>query len=239
MKKEKTLGLLLWGVVAYALALLTYFTLKVYEHGVDYLSAFGSILSGIATFYAAFVAIYLYSDWRKPAEFELKKEALKEIQKLLREKYSIIHFLNNELLRRHRDPDLFNKTPIHKNYYPEFNISFLSSELLFIFEEYTKLNKDDNFILEYKNFLELLKSYDYYLSEVLISNQDPNSDNKNYKCNVSFLDNQAFFCEYRNSTDENPTIMQKDFRIILEMMFHQYEALMSKIFILLNPKNHK
>jgi len=74
VKKEKTLELLLWGVVAYAAAVLIYYTLKALDHSADFISAFGSILSAIAAFYAAYVAINLFNDWRDPVSFATKKE---------------------------------------------------------------------------------------------------------------------------------------------------------------------
>lgn len=76
MDKEKVLCLILWGVLAYAVALLLYFTLKLLGHSADFLSACGSILSASATFFAAIVAIKLYSDWRDPASYSLKKEQI-------------------------------------------------------------------------------------------------------------------------------------------------------------------
>lgn len=74
MEKEKLQCLVLWGIVAYAVALLIYFSLKAFGHGADFISAFGSILSATAAFFAAYVAITLFSDWRDPANHSIKKE---------------------------------------------------------------------------------------------------------------------------------------------------------------------
>ncbi|WP_267581519.1 hypothetical protein [Acinetobacter pittii] len=67
MNKEDKQSLLLWGIVAYTVALLLYCTLKtLIGAGAELISAFGSILSAIATIYATFIAIKLYANWRDP-----------------------------------------------------------------------------------------------------------------------------------------------------------------------------
>lgn len=70
-RKLNLLALLLWGVVAYAIALLIYCTIKdVFHSSVENISAFGSILGGCGAFFAAFVAIYLFNDWRENEDFK-------------------------------------------------------------------------------------------------------------------------------------------------------------------------
>ena len=64
MKKDKYLELLLWGIVAYAVAILTYFTLKALNQGMDSISALGSLLSAAATFFATYIATRLFNDWK-------------------------------------------------------------------------------------------------------------------------------------------------------------------------------
>lgn len=76
MKKEKYKTLLLWGIVAYTVAILMYFTLKVFDQSADFISAFGSILSALATFFAAFVAAYLFNYWKDEKEYDLKTNCL-------------------------------------------------------------------------------------------------------------------------------------------------------------------
>ncbi|EPQ1204224.1 hypothetical protein ACT4VK_08835 [Acinetobacter baumannii] len=67
MNKEDKQSLLLWGIVAYSVALLMYCTSKtLIGASADSISAFGSILSAIATIYATFIAIKLYADWKDP-----------------------------------------------------------------------------------------------------------------------------------------------------------------------------
>lgn len=65
-RKVTLSAVLLWGVVAYALALLTYCTMKsVLSASADNISAFGSILGACAAFFAVFVAAYLFNDWKE------------------------------------------------------------------------------------------------------------------------------------------------------------------------------
>jgi hypothetical protein len=76
-KNETLLSILLCAVVAYALALLTYCTLKnVYSTSADFISAFGSILGACGTFFAAFIAVYLFNDWRLEYRKNLEKEII-------------------------------------------------------------------------------------------------------------------------------------------------------------------
>lgn len=57
---------ILWSVVAYAIALLTYCTMNNFLHSsADDISAFGSILGACGAFFAAFVATYLFNDWKE------------------------------------------------------------------------------------------------------------------------------------------------------------------------------
>lgn len=85
MKKEKTLEFLLWGIVAYAVAILTYFTFKIFNHGDDSISAFGSLLSAIATFFAAFVAVMLFTNWKEQHNKTILAGEAKTLFKLLNE----------------------------------------------------------------------------------------------------------------------------------------------------------
>ncbi|WP_312058100.1 hypothetical protein [Acinetobacter courvalinii] len=64
-KREFFLAVLLWTVVSYAISLLIYCTMKnLIGFKPDFISAFGSILGAIATFFAALVAIYIFNGWR-------------------------------------------------------------------------------------------------------------------------------------------------------------------------------
>ncbi len=95
MKKDKYLELLLWGVVAYAAAILIYYTLKAFDHSADFISAFGSILSAIAAFFTAFVAVFIFAKWKKQAIY---LDGIKVIKEINIEIKNI--FLNLEQLRK-------------------------------------------------------------------------------------------------------------------------------------------
>lgn len=67
MKRRKLnlSAVILWSVVAYAIALLTYCTMNNFlKSSADDISAFGSILGACGAFLAAFVATYLFNDWK-------------------------------------------------------------------------------------------------------------------------------------------------------------------------------
>lgn len=82
MKKEKLLNVGLWLIVGYAVALLTYCTFYFVLNKSDaYISAFGSILSAIATFSASFVAIYLFNDWKDQHNKTVLAHEAKEVHK--------------------------------------------------------------------------------------------------------------------------------------------------------------
>lgn len=80
-KNEKFLVVVFWGVVAYAVALLTFCTFKIfYNLTADFISAFGSILGACAAIFAAFVAAYLFNDWKTSANYEQSKEIIDEFE---------------------------------------------------------------------------------------------------------------------------------------------------------------
>lgn len=106
MKKEKYIVSLLWGIVAYAVAILAYFTLKAFNHSADFISAFGSILSATATMFAAYVAIHLYTDWREQHNKLLENNFIMNIVDLFNatESKSIgILLVFNDIKRRSTD----------------------------------------------------------------------------------------------------------------------------------------
>jgi hypothetical protein len=62
---------ILWGVVAFAIALLTYCTMNNFlNSSADNISAFGSILGACGAFFAAFVATYLFNDWKEQQRYQ-------------------------------------------------------------------------------------------------------------------------------------------------------------------------
>lgn len=155
--KEKLQSLMLWGVVAYSLVILSYFTLKTFGHTADFVSAFGSILAATATFFAAYVAIYLYSDWKEPALYEIKKENAYEVLKLVSENYFY-------LLRIREVLDNISKVDRYK---------IISSSYL----KHPTISRDDFFeknrnirildkISPSKNFLSIYANYERHVSYV-------------------------------------------------------------------------
>ena len=99
-KKDKYLELLLWGIVAYAVAILTYFTLKVFDQGVDSISAIGSLLSAAATFFAAFIAAYLFNDWKDQHNKIILAGEAKLAFSLLHDERNILHDMKYVLSKK-------------------------------------------------------------------------------------------------------------------------------------------
>ncbi|MCW8039808.1 SoxR reducing system RseC family protein [Acinetobacter entericus] len=240
MKLKSPLFWVYLAVNLYLISMLVFVSVQFFGGSdIGKISAFGSVLGGVGAFFAGFVAIYLFNDWRKPAKFELEKKIIYEIQEILREKYSILNFLNNEILRRCNNPELFDQMPISKDYYPDFNIAFVASELVFRFEEYSKFNDDNELKLNYLNFVELLKSYHYYFPEILSENEDGNSNVINYKCNIEFINKNAFYFKYPDINQKQPEQLSAEVSSIIHMLYDSYQQLTSKLLELLNPESHK
>ncbi|WP_447500318.1 hypothetical protein [Acinetobacter oleivorans] len=99
LRKVNLSVVILWGVVTYAVALLIYCTMKnVLSISADNISAFGSVLGACGAFFAAFVATYLFNDWRHQASFDLKKQHVNEIIYLLALSYDELHKIEEILL---------------------------------------------------------------------------------------------------------------------------------------------
>lgn len=128
MKKETFLAILLWGIVAYSVAVLSYFTLKViFKHDSSLISAFGSILSACATFFAAYVATKLYNNWKDEKRYDLNKDlAIKALSTLLDFSKSYCYYLDElGLESEKRDSKRFDINHLYnlKNqFYDEYGI---------------------------------------------------------------------------------------------------------------------
>ncbi|QDB82219.1 hypothetical protein [Acinetobacter pittii] len=111
--KQILLSVLFWGVVAYALALLTYCSFRnFYNTTADFISAFASILGACAAFFAAFVAAYLFTGWKVQHnkqitnEFAIKaytnfskfEESVFKLQSIFEELTDCIDFIDPEPL---------------------------------------------------------------------------------------------------------------------------------------------
>ncbi|MDC5398345.1 hypothetical protein NRA60_13395 [Acinetobacter baumannii] len=94
MDKVDKQSLLLWGVVAYSVALLLYCSLKVLSGSdANYISAFGSILSALATIFASFVAIYIFNGWKNQHNKSIIADEAKATFNRIHKERNIIHEL--------------------------------------------------------------------------------------------------------------------------------------------------
>ncbi|WP_394661555.1 hypothetical protein [uncultured Acinetobacter sp.] len=79
--------------------MLTYGTLRIFiDEKIEAISAFGSILSGIGTFFAAYAAIYIFNGWKVQANFDLKKEHVNQLSILLSMAYDEVHRISEILI---------------------------------------------------------------------------------------------------------------------------------------------
>lgn len=86
-------------IVLYSICMLTYGTLRIFiDEKIDAISAFGSILSGIGTFFAAFAAIYIFNGWKVQANFDLKKEHVNHLTAFLSKGYDELHKISEILI---------------------------------------------------------------------------------------------------------------------------------------------
>ncbi len=74
------LYILFFAINTYLISLLVFVTCKeVFSLDSNYISALGSIISAFATFFAAFVAVVLFREWKKQARY---LESVKLINKI-------------------------------------------------------------------------------------------------------------------------------------------------------------
>lgn len=102
-KKEILSVVVLWGVVAYAIVLLTFCTIKyVFDGSAEFISAFGACLGAMGTFFAACVAAYLFTDWKDQARYESNKESsMKMLEHLSALRYDLtVKFDSLEALKK-------------------------------------------------------------------------------------------------------------------------------------------
>lgn len=186
MDKQKIIDIALWAIVAYAVTLLIYWTLKIFNQNAENISALGSLLSASATFFAAYVAVKLFNDWRDPANYATTKEQVLEALGVLSQvRYQLSFMLDNlytlkktnEFLVLNEEILNYSKNDIDQKFFEIVkNIKFLEDKPLF--EEFGKINHhfmhSENFyiscIKEYKNYydylaeLEILKGKEIFVA---------------------------------------------------------------------------
>ncbi|WP_313035827.1 hypothetical protein [Acinetobacter sp.] len=153
IKREKLQVLALWGVVAYTLTILGYFTLKAFGHSENFISALGSILGVTATFFAAYVAIVLFNDWKKQHNAQIKYNYLKDILSVLRENLITLAPIVNEIISA-------GHLYLYKDEVTDLNLKINDLEkvyashkkALLIFKEYNLIFKDDDSLLLFLKF---------------------------------------------------------------------------------------
>ena len=131
----------------------------------DTWSIVGSIFGGITTLAAAYIAYYLYDDWRKPHNLSIETEHKKEILKIIRKIIPIEHkydrLISNHFIYRDQ-PD--RTIPIELNQHELNEFVNNINELLGLLNELYFITKDENinnFTSKYFNYAQL---YHFILS---------------------------------------------------------------------------
>lgn len=176
MKSDKSTfyAILLWGLVIYAIALLTYCTMRGYvADNKDFISDFGSIIGGIGTFFAAFIAAYLFNDWRTEKSYDLHKEYLQDFNHNLYKIHSIsatsnwwfVHFYNQ-----------YNQVDEEGDLQPSISIRKIS---VHDYSEVQKITSSINNSLgffelydSYSNLIEIYNKYIHIFSQLCFVNEE-------------------------------------------------------------------
>lgn len=127
MDKEDKQSLLLWGLVAYSLALLLYCSLKTWvEADANYISAFGSILSAFSTIFASIVAIFIFNSWKKQARYLDAIKLVSDIKSKLRDQYQEINKIRDFFNYQQYFINLANET-LRERQHNEYETSIISA----------------------------------------------------------------------------------------------------------------
>jgi hypothetical protein len=190
MKSDKSTfyAILLWGVVIYAIALLIYCTLRNYSaDSKDFISDFGSIVGGIGTFFAAFVAAYLFNDWREEKNFDLENSLLTNILVDLKPIFVELHIIrtNSDNLK------LIDTSFIIKTHYIERTRIDMYKSIITLYSNikiYSDIKKNEQLIELYHTFEKycllveemhkelFLKRYRRYYERAIQAGQKNNQD---------------------------------------------------------------
>ncbi len=165
-----------------------------------YFNLSSDYLTATATFFTAFIALYLYSDWRQPHKVMLIEKELAEIRKNIidfRVQYFDIRFFINS----YQDKVLTNEEEIAEKYFnKEHNflnsIDVLLDNLSFYEKNFDTPSKSEKIIKHNKlveeAISELMIVYTYF------TNKDPNKEFKLYFSEVFDMANTGKFINVVN-----------------------------------------
>lgn len=253
IEKENIKVLLLYGLVAYAIALLFYCSFKAFgDLDADNISAFGSILSATGTFYAAYVAIHLFNDWRDQAGFELKKEHANQLMQLLSISYDELHkiseiMMNLERIRTHEVLDekysIFQANELrddfYKNQLPAKMLDRLNKKNVDIFLSFSKYQTHFIFLVE--SFNAMQKTYTIYLNAQITTMNNAqkaiyqNNNNRDiYQSTLNTKTREKKSLEYQvfrpiNFYGNDTTYSYKDLLTMTDEMSTLYKILENKV----------
>ena len=200
---KKTSFWVLSCVIAYSIGILLFWTIdNLFNKSADYISAFGSVLSAVSTFFAASVAIYLFNDWKEQHNKTILAGEAKLAFSLLHNERNILHdmkyFLSNkfdqspsELVNAndsnlsHLPSKLTDMINTNRSKLAEFVFLIEGSELYSDLNKYresvTLLNKDiAEWKSSFKTYNDVFEDYNSLVSESLSLNFIILQDLKSY-----------------------------------------------------------
>ncbi|ENX22482.1 hypothetical protein F892_01724 [Acinetobacter vivianii] len=176
MKSDKSTfyAILLWGIVIYAIALLIYCTLRNYSaDSKDFISDFGSIIGGVGTFFAAFVAAYLFNDWRTEKSYDLHKEYLQDFSQNLSKINSIISESNWWFIHFYQK---YNETDEDGNLKKSVSLRKIIvhdyREVQKIINNLENCNEFFELYYQYENLIDMYNKYIYIFSQLCFINEE-------------------------------------------------------------------
>ncbi len=204
-------AILIWGLVIYAIALLTYCTLREYAaDNKDFISDFGSIIGGVGTFFAAFTAAYLFNDWKEQHNKTIiGGDARKAFTLLHNERNFLLDLqLNLEKLIGHTPKSRFTvnddeMVDLNKELLDLHNKNrFDLAEFIFLIEDQelrneitTYRNSIQNYINDKGEWIRNIESYDKVYEQYKTHLHDC------YNLNANILNSLKKYVLYRNSED--------------------------------------
>lgn len=200
---KKTSFWILSCVIAYSIGILLFWTIdNLFNRTADDISAFGSVLSAVGTFFAASVAVYLFNDWKEQHNKTILAGEAKLAFSLLHNERNILYEMKYLLKDKFdQNPSEFvnaydsNLSPLPRKLIDMINTNMLKlSEFVFLIEgsklysdlnkyreSVTLLNKDiADWNSTFKTYNDVFENYNSLVSETLSLNFIILQDLKSY-----------------------------------------------------------
>ncbi|MFV5660739.1 hypothetical protein VXR58_11080 [Acinetobacter pittii] len=168
-KNELFLYILFLAINSYLFSLLVFVTCKeILRLDSNYISALGSIISAFATFFAAFVAVVLFREWKKQARYLESIKLINKIKSQLKLAFQIVNERRVFFEYNLHFIDLIGNAIFKKDHFGEVNKRILTGQ-----ERMQEFNKFKNTLIPIKERIEeldkLIEELSTYLDKDLNS----------------------------------------------------------------------